>query len=171
MHKCGDCAVIQVKVRSEKKAEIKCCPNLDWECQKYRIGKKTRTSHDLLTVILDGKKMTSENFVEILVSMNITGASRNDAIKSLQQNTSPVDALMNLTGSKWVLSYFYINSIHYIFTKRKSAYLFSFSECWYERLFNKIFEQYRRSLLRGVRHISSRFRLFKKKWQLVITAL
>ena len=68
MHKCGDCAVIQVKVRSEKKAEIKCCPNLDWECQKYRIGKKTRTSHDLLTVILDGKKMTSENFVEILVS-------------------------------------------------------------------------------------------------------
>jgi len=67
-HKCGDCAIIQVKVRSEKKAEIECCPNLDWECQKYRIGKKTRTSHDSLTLILDGKKMTSENYVEILVS-------------------------------------------------------------------------------------------------------
>jgi len=56
-HKCGDCTVIQVKVRSEKKTEIECCPNLDWECQKYRIGKKTRTSHDFLTVILDGRKM------------------------------------------------------------------------------------------------------------------
>ena len=130
-HKCGDCTVIQVKVRSEKKTEIECCPNLDWECQKYRIGKKTRTSHDFLTVILDGRKMPSENYVDILTTrkkkdsktkgmvigveimekgdlsekeikhlMNITGASRNNAIKSLRQNTSPVDALMNLTGSK-----------------------------------------------------------------------
>ena len=32
--------------------------------------------------------------------MRITGVSRNSAIKSLQENKSPVDALINLTGSK-----------------------------------------------------------------------
>ena len=37
---------------------------------------------------------------EINHLMNITGVSRNDAIKSLHENASPVDALMNLTGSK-----------------------------------------------------------------------
>merc|ERR1711953_1570191 len=128
-HKCSECIVIHVKVRSVKKAEIKCCPHLDWECQKYHIGMKTRTDHDSMTVILDGKKMTSENYVELLTNrknkgsttkgmvigveviekgdlsekeinhlMNITGASRNSAIKSLQENGSPVEALLKLTG-------------------------------------------------------------------------
>lgn len=84
-----------------------------------------------MKVILNGKVVTAENYVEMLEKkkgeqseakgmvlgtetlekgdlreedithlMGITGVSRNDAIKSLQENRSHVDALINLTGSK-----------------------------------------------------------------------
>lgn len=84
-----------------------------------------------MKVILNGKVVTVENYVEMLEKkkgdqseakgmvlgietlekgdlreedithlMRITGVSRNSAIKSLQENKSPVDALINLTGSK-----------------------------------------------------------------------
>ena len=84
-----------------------------------------------MKVILNGKVVTAENYIEMLEKrkgdqseakgmvlgietlekgdlreedithlMRITGVSRNSAIKSLQENKSAVDALINLTGSK-----------------------------------------------------------------------
>jgi len=63
-----------------------------------RKKKDSKTKGMVIGVEIMEKGDLSEKEIKHL--MNITGASRNNAIKSLRQNTSPVDALMNLTGSK-----------------------------------------------------------------------